>query len=92
MHTQSRFACSAPWKKRSAGYVGNSDGWQDISQHKQITWSYDRAENGNVCFTGEVDHAPAKGKFVLAVAFGRDEYEAGHQARELAAGFRERGG
>ncbi|MCB9351919.1 MAG: hypothetical protein H6573_31165 [Lewinellaceae bacterium] len=30
------FACSAPWKKRSVGYVGTSDGWQDLAQHKLI--------------------------------------------------------
>ena len=28
------FACSEPWKKRSVGYVGTSDGWQDLAQHK----------------------------------------------------------
>ncbi len=33
-------ACSAPWIRRSAGFVGVSDGWQDLSQHKQMTWAY----------------------------------------------------
>ncbi len=28
-------ACSAPWVKRSAGFVGTSDGWQDLHRHKQ---------------------------------------------------------
>ena len=26
------FACSIPWKKMSVGFVGYSDGWQDLSQ------------------------------------------------------------
>jgi glucoamylase len=30
-------ACSAGWLKRSAGYVGSSDGWQDLKAHKKMT-------------------------------------------------------
>ena len=26
-------ACSVPWLKRSVGYVGTSDGWQDLKTH-----------------------------------------------------------
>ena len=48
-------ACSAPWLKRSVGFVGISDGWQDLSRHKWLTWAYTRAENGNVALTAEVD-------------------------------------
>jgi glucoamylase len=81
-------ACSQPWKKRSAGYVGVSDGWQDISCHKRMAWCYERAEDGNVALTGEVDLAATDSSFVLALGFGRDEYEAGHQARaSLLQGF-----
>jgi glucoamylase len=81
-------ACTAPWKKRSAGFVGVSDGWQDLSRHKRMTWEYDRAENGNVALTGEVDLEACGGRFVLALAFGRDEAEAGHRARaSLLQGF-----
>lgn len=29
-------ACSVPWVRRSAGFVGISDGWQDLMQHKQM--------------------------------------------------------
>jgi GH15 family glucan-1,4-alpha-glucosidase len=39
-------ACSAPWLKRSAGYVGSSDGFKDLQAHKHMTWEYARAENG----------------------------------------------
>ena len=28
-------ACSVPWAKQSVGYVGSSDGWQDLRAHKQ---------------------------------------------------------
>ena len=50
-------ASSAPWLKRSVGFVGYSDGWQDLSQHFQMEWEYDRAENGNIALTAEIDLA-----------------------------------
>jgi glucoamylase len=75
------FACSAPWRKMSAGFVGVSDGWQDISQHFQMEWEYARAENGNVALTGEIDLAACAGEFVVALAFGGIWAEAGQQAR-----------
>jgi glucoamylase len=36
-------ACSVPWKKRSVGFVGTSDGWQDLMKHKVMSWQYERA-------------------------------------------------
>ena len=74
-------ASSAPWKKKSVGFVGASDGWQDISQHFQMEWEYTRAENGNIAFTGEIDLAACNGQFVLALGFGLISAEAGQQAR-----------
>ena len=38
-----------------AGFVGVSDGWQDLPRNRQLTWSYDRVENGNVALVGEID-------------------------------------
>src|SRR5439155_422629 len=75
------FACSAPWKKMSVGFAGTSDGWQDLSQHYQMTWEYTRAENGNIALTGEIDLAACGGEFVLALGFGGMWSEAGQQAR-----------
>jgi glucoamylase len=73
-------ACSAPWRKRSVGFAGTSDGWQDLFQHFQITREYGRAENGNVALTGEVDLAACNGEFILALGFGAIWAEAGQQA------------
>jgi glucoamylase len=72
--------CSAPWLNRSAGFVGASDGWQDLHRHKQMTWSFARAENGNVALTGEVDLAACDGTFAMALGFGLNSAEAGHRA------------
>ncbi len=74
-------ASSAPWKKTSVGFVGASDGWQDLSQHFQMDWEYTRAENGNIAFTGEIDLDACKGEFLLALGFGSIWTEAGQQGR-----------
>src|SRR6266478_5072147 len=74
-------ASSAPWGKKSVGFVGASDGWQDLSQHFQMEWEYRRAENGNIAITGEIDLAACNGEFVLALGFGAIWSEAGQQAR-----------
>jgi len=81
-------ASSVPWLKLSVGFVGTSDGWQDVHQHKQMTWAYSRAENGNVALTGEVDLRANDGEFVLALGFGRNAAEAGNRAlASLLDGF-----
>ena len=81
-------ACSVPWLQRSAGYVGFSDGWQDISKHKRMTWAYERAENGNVALTGEIDLQESQGEFTLALGFGINPDEAGQRAlASLMEGF-----
>ena len=72
-------ACSAPLLKRSVGFAGVSDGWQDLSQHSQMTWEYDRAENGNIALTAEIDLAACHGEFILALGFGAIWAEAGQQ-------------
>lgn len=75
-------ACSVPWKKGSAGFVGISDGWQDLMAHKKITWEFERAENGNVALTGEFDMDQAQDKsFVVVLGFGRNPEEAGQRVR-----------
>ncbi|HXN07492.1 MAG TPA: glucan 1,4-alpha-glucosidase [Nitrospiria bacterium] len=73
-------ASSAPWLNRSAGFVGFSDGWQDLTSHKRMTCSYLRAENGNTALAGEVDLQGSGSEFVIALGFGRNAAEAGCRA------------
>ncbi len=76
------FACSVPWKKSSAGFVGTSDGWQDLEKHKQMMWEFQKAENGNTALTGEINLEECPNNtFVLSLGFGRDAEEAGMRAR-----------
>ena len=62
-------AASVPWRRCSVGYVGASDGWTDLMQHRTLDWEFDRAPDGNVALVGElpVDTQP---EFTLALAFG----------------------
>ncbi len=59
-------ALVGPFARGSAGYVGFSDGWQDFTQNGAMTWTFSRAEEGNVALMGEV--LEAKGTLALAFA------------------------
>lgn len=65
--------------KRSVGYVGTSDGYIDLKRHKKMQWEYQKAENGNIALTAEIDISETK-EFVLALSFGTKEADAGHRA------------
>ncbi|MGC8487483.1 MAG: glycoside hydrolase family 15 protein [Clostridia bacterium] len=70
----------------SVGYVGFSDGWQDLRQHGTLLWHFDRADNGNVALVAELDARTAP--VLLALGAGRTAAEAAVQARgALASGF-----
>jgi glucoamylase len=73
-------ASTVPWLKRSVGFVGTSDGWQDLNQHKLMQWTYERAEKGNVALTGEIDLSATDSNFTLLLGFGSNSYEAGQCA------------
>jgi glucoamylase len=83
-------ACSAPWLARSVGFVGASDGWQDLVRHNRMTWSHSHAGHGNVALCGEVDLLGCGGAFTLSLGFGSTPAEAGHHAlASLQGGFDE---
>jgi glucoamylase len=63
-------ACSSGFSRRSVGYVGASDGWQDLMRDYKMDWEFRAAENGNIALTGEID-LPDNNEFMIAVAFGR---------------------
>lgn len=83
-------ACSMPWLKRSVGFVGVSDGWQDIRRHGSMRWQYTSAPKGNVALCAEIDLARTGGRFVIALGFGHNGWEAAYSARgSLLAGYGE---
>jgi glucoamylase len=62
--------CSSGFLRRSVGYVGFSDGWQDLMHHFKMDWDFRSAPDGNIALTGEID-LPESGAFAIAVALGR---------------------
>jgi glucoamylase len=79
-HLAIALACTAPFIKKSVGYVGFSDGWTDLHQHKRMEWEYEKAENGNIALTAQIDFSRDE-NFVLAIGFGTTMTEAGNRAR-----------
>ena len=70
---------SPPFQARSVGFVGVSDGWQQLSLHRRLIDQYDTATDGNIALSAELA-AGADGASVLTVGFGRTEAEAGYHA------------
>jgi len=63
-------ASSTGFSRRSVGYVGFSEGWQDLMHNFKMDWEFQEAINGNIASTGEVNLGDS-GEFTIAVAFGR---------------------
>ena len=63
----SALACGSGFFQLSSGFAGASDGYTDLLLHHSLSWSYSRAENGNVIQTARIS-APAH--FTLALGFG----------------------
>lgn len=78
-------ASSVPFKAMSCGYVGVSDGWQELHAHKRLTRTYPQALDGNVALTAELDFGTGEAAVVLALGFGHNEAEAGLHARASLA-------
>jgi len=57
------------FNKTSCGYVGHSDGWQDLHKDFQLDWEFDKAEDGNVAVIGEVNLSRSR-EFTVGIAFG----------------------
>ena len=54
--------------RASVGFVGVSDGWQDFARNGGMTWTYDRAEQGNVA--GMIELPAGLSIAQLALGFG----------------------
>ena len=74
------------FSKASCGFVGASDGWQDLKHDFQMHWEYGSALDGNVAIMGKVNLQQAtvidenSREFVVAIGFGGSDHSA------LAAG------
>jgi glucoamylase len=62
-------AVDCGFSNASCGFVGTSDGYQDVTRHYRMEWTYGSALDGNIALTGEINIAEHP-EFVLAVGFG----------------------
>ena len=68
-------AASCGFSRASCGYVGRSDGWQDLMDNLQMDWQFGSAVNGNIALTGEIDISRHR-EFVVAIALGEGHHSA----------------
>ena len=62
--------CSEGFARRSVGYVGASDGWQDLTTNYKMDWEFRAAGPGNIALTGEIVPQEVR-PFTIAIAFGK---------------------
>lgn len=81
------FGCAPDFTRRSVGYVGFSDGWQDLMDNFKMDWEFEQAEDGNLALTGEIDLSDGM-EFTLGVGFGRTRHSASaHLLQAFATPF-----
>ncbi len=63
------------FSRSSCGYVGTSDGYQDVSRAMKMDWQFGQALDGNIALTGEIDVAKQR-QFTVAIGFGSGRHAA----------------
>jgi|SRR5579885_95788 len=66
---------SSGFVRRSCGYVGTTDGWQDLSDNFQLDHEFDSAADGNIALIGEINLARGY-EFTLGLALGNSLHRA----------------
>ena len=69
------FGASCGFSRTSCGFVGVSDGYQDLTRNLSMQWEYGEALDGNVAIMGEIDVARFR-EFTIAIAFGNAPHAA----------------
>jgi len=67
-------AADCGFSRASCGYVGASDGWQDLKQNFTMDWEFGSALNGNIAVMGEIK--PGVREFTVAIGFGEGHHAA----------------
>jgi glucoamylase len=71
----------APWLHLSCGYVGASDGWQDLNRHGRLSYAFSRAPHGTVALTAQCSTASG----IMALGFDGSAHGACTRARTALA-------
>lgn len=74
-HTSLVLAADCGFSRASCGYVGASDGWQDLKQNFHMDWEFGSALEGNVAVMGEIPEQSIR-EFTIALGFGDGHHAA----------------
>jgi glucoamylase len=81
------FGADCGFTRSSCGYVGTSDGYQDISTHMHMDWNFGQAMDGNIAIMGEIDITKHR-EFTIAIGFGVGHHSAlSNMMQALSAPF-----
>ncbi len=74
-------ATSTPVRQASCGFVGFSDGWQDLHDNLRMDWAFDAADDGNVALmaafpSGRLRGDRVRATFTVVLGFGSSPDEA----------------
>jgi glucoamylase len=69
------FGASCGFSRTSCGYVGSSDGFQDLCTNMKMDWQFGQALDGNIAITGEIDCAHNR-EFTIAISLGDGHHAA----------------
>ncbi|MGH7782209.1 MAG: glycoside hydrolase family 15 protein [Candidatus Binataceae bacterium] len=68
-------AATSAFVQRSCGYVGTTDGWQDLAQNYRLDYHFGSAPDGNIALTAEIDLSKSH-SFTLGLGFGSSTHRA----------------
>ncbi|HEY3369064.1 MAG TPA: glycoside hydrolase family 15 protein [Symbiobacteriaceae bacterium] len=60
---------TVPFSRLSCGYIGYSDGAEDLRDNYKLDWEFDQALEGNILLTGQLDLTSTR-EFTMGLAFG----------------------
>jgi glucoamylase len=73
--TSLAMGCNCGFTRSSCGYVGVSDGFQDLMSDMTMSWQFGEALDGNIAVMGEIDVAKNR-EFTIAIALGEGHHMA----------------
>ena len=68
-------SCTGGFSRASCGYVGTSDGWQDLKQNFKMDWEFGSALDGNIAIMGQISPGQIS-DFTVAIGFGEGHHAA----------------
>ncbi len=68
-------AADCGFSRVSCGFVGSSDGWNDLTENFRMDWEFGSATNGNLAIMGQVDLSGSR-DFTIGIGIGDSHHSA----------------